>query len=99
MFMRYYTCTHVYAHVGHDDENYPFALLDQNLDSPQLSARYSALGKMKPGIRRYNMFWSSMELVPSSEAPMQCPQGQILVPSDPQQKLEQGYVHRFMHVL
>jgi hypothetical protein len=40
---------------GHDDENWPVHLMGPNQTStPALVRRYAALGKMQPGIRRYN---------------------------------------------
>ena len=40
---------------GHDDENWPASLAPSGVSTPALEARYKALGKMRPGIRRYNM--------------------------------------------
>ena len=78
---------------GHDDENYPMSLLS---NPTVLKARYAALGKMKPGIRRYNMFWSSFELAPSITTPnaTHCPTGSLLTPASEEQRAALGY-HRF----
>ena len=68
---------------GHDDENWPAQLAH---DPDALNARYKALGAMQPGIRRYNMFWSTFESVQSAAAPMQCPAGTELHPSGADRK-------------
>eukprot|EP01043_Picozoa_sp_COSAG02_P005127 COSAG02_NODE_137_length_34526_cov_94.448079_20_plen_358_part_00 len=74
---------------GHDDENWPAMLVH---DKMTLAERYKVLGAMQPGIRRYNMFWSTFEDVKSSTTPMQCPAGTELHP--PSASDRAGF-HRF----
>lgn len=61
-----------------------------------MSQRYARLADLKPGIRRYNMFWSSFESgkTPSSAAPMPCPAGFELTPPNVSEASRLGY-HRF----
>lgn len=48
---------------------------------------------MKPGIRRYNMFWSGLEPHPSSAAPPPggCSAGLMLVPANATDRAARGY--------
>ena len=77
---------------GHDDENWPMRLL---ASPSQLLARYTTLAQLQPGIRRYNMYWSSFEVAPSMPSlPASCAEGFDLVPSSEAERVEQGF-HRF----
>ena len=76
---------------GHDDENWPAQLAH---DHDALAARYEALGALEPGIRRYNMFWSSFESVKSSATAMPCPAGTELHPSPSGNGDRKGF-HRY----
>ena len=72
---------------GHDDENWPVQLLvrsaNQSTATPMLTARYEVLRQMRPGIRRYNMFWSGFEsaIASSSTSAIVCPAGTQKVPT------------------
>lgn len=66
---------------GHDDENWPVKLASANGSStPQLEARYAALSQLRPGIRRYNMFWNTFETEPGQDHPFACAPGSVLIP-------------------
>jgi hypothetical protein len=79
---------------GHDDENWPFRLGASGKPTEPLLRRYESLSKMKPGIRRYNMFWNSFETTRSSAKPVQCPAGSELIPAS-QSELDLSGFHRF----
>jgi hypothetical protein len=68
---------------GHDDENWPSALMSPTqTETPALAARYANLAKLKPGIRRYNMMWGGFETTPSAStaAGLHCPAGSEVHP-------------------
>ena len=79
---------------GHDDENWPLKLMSAGGGiTDALLARYKALGRMKPSIRRYNMFWSSFETVPAQTTRFKCPAGSTAVPASEAERVELGYAH------
>ena len=49
-------------------------------ETSALVARYKALGRWHPGIRRYNMFWQTFEVTESSSAAINCPDNATMVP-------------------
>ena len=66
---------------GHDDENWPMRLMSKTQsETPAFTQRYAALGKMQPGIRRYNMFWGGFEPTPSTATARMCATGYELHP-------------------
>ena len=54
------------------------------LSPSTLNERYAAeLSDIKPGLRRYNFFWSAMEgAIPAATNPPNCPPGTTSVPSN-----------------
>eukprot|EP00039_Didymoeca_costata_P012770 m.185654 g.185654 ORF g.185654 m.185654 type:complete len:591 (+) comp15579_c0_seq2:183-1955(+) len=77
---------------GHDDENYPMSLLSNSFPTSDLLQRYKVITSMKPGIRRYNMFWSAMEQIHSSSTSnISCPEGTIKTPANEEDKDKRGY--------
>jgi hypothetical protein len=80
---------------GHDDENWPTRLFSTGQHAA-LQQRYARLAALKPGIRRYNMFWSAFESAqqPSSAAPKACPPGFEPTPPNATEAARLGY-HRF----
>lgn len=60
----------------------------------QLDLRYqNAATVLKPGLRRYNAFWSNFEQTPPSPAgsPPSCPAGKLLVPTSESDRIARGY--------
>ena len=80
---------------GHDDENWPQQLFAAGKHE-ELQQRYTQLGALKPGLRRYNMFWSTFEsgTTASSAVPIACEAGFELTPANTSVAASQGY-HRF----
>jgi hypothetical protein len=67
--------------------------------TPRLQERYAALGAMQPGIRRYNMFWSGFETVPSSDDPQRaCPAGSERIPATSAERARDGFHHYHCYV-
>ena len=64
-------------------------------DLPALELRYSALQRgIKPGLRRYNLFWSGLESgVPPSATPQMCAPGFVAVPANETDRVARGYNH------
>lgn len=66
---------------GHDDHVPLFLMSRTQTETPVLTQRYSVLGGMRPGIRRYNMFWSSFEPTTSTANARKCDPGFELHPN------------------
>lgn len=75
---------------GHDDASYTAMMIAQG-QTQQLTERYKHIAAMQPGIRRYNMFWSGLEPLPSSASPQQCRSGLTLVPANETDRAARGY--------
>ena len=57
-----------------------------------LEARYLALNAtLRPGLRRYNVFWSGLEPTPPSATPRACPAGFLAVPASEAERVARGY--------
>ena len=84
---------------GYDDENWPMQLITEDGSaSPELIRRYGALGSMRPGTRRYNMFWTNFEPKPSvaSGAKLDCPTGFEKHPQGPSEELHFKRQHCYL---
>eukprot|EP00049_Salpingoeca_infusionum_P015717 m.307957 g.307957 ORF g.307957 m.307957 type:complete len:485 (+) comp15938_c0_seq6:1680-3134(+) len=75
---------------GHDDDSYTMWMRGQGMEA-ELDARYKQIAVMKPGIRRYNMFWNGLEPQPSTSAPTSCPTGLTLVPVNETDRALRGF--------
>lgn len=64
-------------------------------DLHALELRYAALQRgIKPGLRRYNLFWSGLESgVPPSATPQMCAPGFVAVPANETDRVARGYNH------
>ena len=91
---------------GHDDENYPIGFVPgpDGVAAPGLAKRYANLAPLKPGIRRYNIWWNSFESNARPSAPTAaqltrggatpCPAGTVQTPANASDGAARGY-HRF----
>ena len=80
---------------GHTDENWPRLLVNQinGSSTPKLLSRYKTLNKLKPGIRRYNIWWNAFEPLPSSSnlINFKCQNGFQLIPSSEEERIKLGF--------
>lgn len=77
---------------GVDDDSMTQTLLTAG-DAAALTLRYAHLSaEVMPGVRRYNLFWSSLEAVPSSPTlPASCPPGTQVTPASEAARVARGY--------
>ena len=67
---------------GNDDQVMSLHLL-QNNQLPDLKLRYATVQQqLTPGNRRYNLFWSEFESTAPASAPIACPPGTQLIPTN-----------------
>ena len=67
---------------GNDDQVMSLHLL-QNNQLSDLQLRYATIQQQQtPGNRRYNLFWSEFESSPPASAPIPCPAGTQLIPTN-----------------
>ena len=82
---------------GHDDENYPLGFVPgpDGVALPGLAKRYANLAPLKPGIRRYNIWWNAFESARPSAATAAsrgaCPAGTEAVPANATDGARRGY--------
>jgi hypothetical protein len=84
------------AMQGQDDDDVTSYLISNGFYAT-LDARYASINAtMQPGLRRYNLWWSSIEsAVPSmakQPSPLACPNGTILVPSNETDRIARGFL-------
>jgi hypothetical protein len=82
---------------GHDDHLMAWVLASDG-GIPAVIARAGFIREnMKPGVRRYNLFWAALEssaAVSTAQPQTACPVGYVAVPSSEEQRVARGF-HRF----